>query len=265
MPLYLYGVVGGDVARAVAELSPPGLPTEHDPAPKVAALGDAHVAMLVSPIETSKVAPVRRNIEAHHRVVRAAFAEGTVIPMKFGHVAKGEKAVDGLLRAHGERFRSELARLDGKMEMGLRLRWDVENIFEHFVSQFREIRDYRDRIFGRSTPPSRNEQIELGRLFDQVRTEERARHMAAVLEVCEGIAEEHSEQPVRDEKEILNLALLIPRARMAEFEARVFRVAALFDNSFAFDYNGPWPPMSFVELELDLPAERTTAPARAQG
>jgi hypothetical protein len=39
---------------------------------------------------------------------------------------------------------------------------------------------------------------------------------------------------------------------MPQFEADVFEVAKQFDNNFALDYNGPWAPHNFVDVDLEL-------------
>ncbi|MEK7385166.1 MAG: GvpL/GvpF family gas vesicle protein, partial [candidate division NC10 bacterium] len=56
----------------------------------------------------------------------------------------------------------------------------------------------------------------------------------------------------RTEREAANLACLVGRDGREQFEAAVFEAAKLFDNSYAFDYNGPWAPHNFVDLTLDL-------------
>jgi hypothetical protein len=50
----------------------------------------------------------------------------------------------------------------------------------------------------------------------------------------------------------MNLACLVERPAMPQFENRVFEAAQQFDNNFAFDYNGPWAPHNFVEIDLKL-------------
>jgi hypothetical protein len=56
----------------------------------------------------------------------------------------------------------------------------------------------------------------------------------------------------RTEREAVNLACLVERDGQERFEAAVFEAAKLFDNSYAFDYNGPWAPHNFVDMTLDL-------------
>ncbi len=50
----------------------------------------------------------------------------------------------------------------------------------------------------------------------------------------------------------MNLACLVGRHLVAEFETGVLDAAGLFDDNFAFDYNGPWAPHNFVDIELDI-------------
>lgn len=50
----------------------------------------------------------------------------------------------------------------------------------------------------------------------------------------------------------MNLACLVDRTRIKEFEAGVVEAARSFSNDYAFDFNGPWPPHNFVEIELTL-------------
>jgi hypothetical protein len=50
----------------------------------------------------------------------------------------------------------------------------------------------------------------------------------------------------------MSLACLVGRNSQGDFEARILEAARLFDNNFAFDYNGPWAPHNFVEVDLNL-------------
>jgi hypothetical protein len=50
----------------------------------------------------------------------------------------------------------------------------------------------------------------------------------------------------------MNLACLVKRGALPKFETAIFEAAKLFDNNYSFDYNGPWAPHNFVELDLSL-------------
>ncbi len=249
-PQYVYGVLSRDNdLQYRLSLLEPGIGWE-----RITAVGYRDVAAIVSEYPSLEIKPLRQNLAGHHQVIRRLTARQTVVPMTFGHVSESQAAVLHLLKQNYAAIRAELERLDGKIEMGLKVLWDVDNIFQHFVKNHRDLAQFRDRIFGRSSPPSQAEKIELGRLFDQKVKAEREQHAQAVFEVMRGVAAEFRQLPPVDEKMVLHAAFLIERQREHSFEEAVHLAAKQFDSNFAFDYNGPWAPYNFVELALELAA-----------
>ena len=149
----------------------------------------------------------------------------------------------------------QLRRVAGRVEMGLRVAWDVNNIFDYFISISPELRAARDRVFGRHGQASQDEQIELGRTFERLLAQQRDAHSRIVERAMASCCAEIKRNPPRDEREVMALACLIRRESQGAFEAAVFEAASNFDNSFAFDYSGPWAPHSFAEMDLKLPAQ----------
>ena len=149
-------------------------------------------------------------------------------------------------------YQEQLERVAGKVEMGLRVAWDVPNIFEYFVNTHAELRLARDRLVGARHEFTQEEKIELGRMFDRLLNDDREDHTRKVERVLAPVCAEFKANPCRNEHEVMNLACLVRRDAQEEFSAGVFAAAKLFDNNFAFDYSGPWAPHNFVDLELDL-------------
>jgi hypothetical protein len=51
----------------------------------------------------------------------------------------------------------------------------------------------------------------------------------------------------------MNLACLVGRQSVEkDFENAVCAAAQEFDNNYTFDFNGPWAPHNFVDVELVL-------------
>ena len=50
----------------------------------------------------------------------------------------------------------------------------------------------------------------------------------------------------------MNLSCLVGRDDEARFEEGILKAASRFDNNFMFDYNGPWAPHNFVDVDLKL-------------
>ena len=241
---YLYAVISGSEDRSFGSFGIDG----HN----VYAISDGFISAVVSDVPNEKIRPERRHLAAHQEVLKRLMEESTPLPMSFGIIADGPRAIEKILSLNREAFLGQLHRVAGKVEMGLRVALDVPNIFDYFISTHPELRSARDRYFGAHREPSQEDKIELGRMFDRILTEDRENHAEKVEEVLSPYCFEIKRSKCRNEDEIMNLACLVEREAQARFEEGVFEAAGLFDNNFAFDYNGPWAPHNFVEIDLTM-------------
>lgn len=241
---YLYAVVAGSEERTYGPFGING--------GRVYAISDGRVAAVVSDVPNVKIRPERRNLAAQQEVLRRLMAESTVLPMSFGIIADSSTAVRRILSLNRKGFLEQLQRVAGKVEMGLRVAWDVPNIFEYFVNTHPELRVARDRFLGTHREPTQEDKIEVGRMFDRILNEDREAHTGKVEEVLFPHCYEIQQNPCRNEREVMNLACLVGREAQEEFESAMFEAAGLFDNNFSFDYNGPFAPHNFVDIDLRL-------------
>ena len=211
---------------------------------------EGRLTAVVSGISGSKIRPERRNLAAHQAVLRQLLEDTTPLPMTFGILADHPEAVRKILRRNQRMFLEQLQHVAGKVEMGLRVTWDVPNIFAYFISTNSELRSARDRLLGGNRPPSQEDKIELGRMFDRLLNEDRERHTEKVEQILACACVEVKADKCRDEREVMNLACLVAREAQESFGRAVFQAAQAFDNHFAFDYNGPWAPHNFVQVAL---------------
>jgi hypothetical protein len=241
---YLYAIIAGQ-----PELRYPA-----------AGLGDADIyaiavggiSAVVSDVAAGRLRAERRHLAAHRDVLARLMSSTTPLPVSFGTVAASAEAVRQILIQNQRSFVEQLNRVAGKAEMGLRVFWDVPNIFEYFINTHPELRVARDHLFGRRREPTQDEKLELGRFFENLLEEDREACAEKVEEGLSAAGVEHKRNKNRNEREILNLACLVPRGEQAAFEAQVLEVAKLFNNNYAFDYSGPWPPYNFVQMDLRL-------------
>lgn len=242
---YLYAVVDGVADRqAFAFRGMDGA--------EVYALVDDGIAAIVSDAPVQRLRPERRKLAAHHDVLKQLMADHATLPMSFGLVADGVDAVRRILRLNRPAFRDQLDRVRGKVEMGLRVVWDVPNIFEYAIVVHPELGELRDHLFRGGREPSQDEKIELGRLFDRCVTADREEYAEKVNRILQNRCAEIVTNPPRNEREVMNLACLVDRDRQRDFEQGVIEAAKFFDNNFAFDFNGPWPAHNFVDIDLRM-------------
>ncbi|HYB90219.1 MAG TPA: GvpL/GvpF family gas vesicle protein [Candidatus Binataceae bacterium] len=240
---YIYAVVG---SGSTASFDFPGI--NDRPIELVTFDG---IASVVSDLAAERIRPERRHLAAHRAVLaRLIEREGGVLPMRFGAIASGPAEIIRLLSRNRDLFARQLRRVAGKVEMGLRVAWDVPNIFEYFVNTNSDLRKMRDKLFLGAAGPRQEERIELGRTFERLLNETRLAHTGLVEDILSAYCSEISHNAIRQESEIMNLACLVARERRKDFENGVLEAARRFDNNFAFDYNGPWAPHSFAEISL---------------
>lgn len=216
---------------------------------------------VVSDTLSTRLRPERRNITAHQAVLHSLTEENTVLPMRFGVIARNAEAVQNLLTSNQKTIREHFERLNGRVEMGLRVSWDVANIYEYFVALHPVLSETRDEIWNRDSRDSnrREEKIRLGNLYESLRSADRKESTEKVKEVLFDYCEDIIENPVKKEKDVMNLACLVERKRLDEFAKGVFQASKLFDNVYLFDYTGPWAPHNFVTLDLHAPTAKKKA------
>jgi hypothetical protein len=240
---YLYAIVTAPGERTYDLAGIDGAP--------VYTIANGQVAAVVSDVLNDQIRPERRHLAAQQAVLKGLLSQAdAMLPMAFGIIADGPKAIQKILSRNHEAFLKQLKRVAGMVEMGLRVSWDVPNIFEYFVTTHQDLRAARDRFLGPYRNPSQEDKIELGRLFDHLLNEDREAFTEKVEEILSGYCREIKRNKCRTESQVMSLACLVGRNTQARFEAGVFEAAKLFDNNFTFDYNGPWAPHNFVELEL---------------
>jgi hypothetical protein len=242
---YLYAIVDGGGDREA-------LGFDGVDGAEVYSMGDGRISAVVSDLPDRKVRPERRKLAAHHEVLKKLMVDRTVLPMAFGLIADGPESVRRILRLNAQAFDEQIRRLKGKVEMGLRVAWDVPNIFEYALKVHPELAELRDHIFRGGREPSQDDKIEVGRTFDRLMTEDREAHGDRVSAILSPHCAEIRSNKVRNDREVLNFACLVDRDKMKDFESGVIEAARFFDNHFAFDFNGPWPPHNFVEIELRI-------------
>lgn len=238
---YLYAIISGGEDRTYGPFGING--------GDVYTIAEGQVEAVVSDLPDEKIRPERRHLAVHQEVLMRLMKETTPLPMAFGIIADGRKAIRRILARNQDVLAAQLHRVAGRVEMGLRVALDVPNIFEYFVTTHQELRQARDSLLRAYREPTQEDKIEIGRLFDRILNEDREEYADKVQEIMTGHCRELKANKCRNEREVMNLACLVGREAQAEFESGVFEAAKLFNNNFTFDYNGPWAPHNFVEIE----------------
>jgi hypothetical protein len=233
---YVYAFVRAADAAAITDTGLHGL---HDVQIESDAFGE--LAAITSAIETSTIRPRRKLLAAHQNVVAEISKRWDMLPVSFGLVASDENELAEIAAANSDRLLEVLDRVSGKVEMSLVLSWATEDVFGYLVSKNPELQQARDQIAAGQA--SRDDMI-----LNHSRETEANRITAGLAAACDEI----DQQDPKAEKEIVRVNCLIERDTEQAFEAAVHQLAANYNEEYAFSFNGPWPPYSFVDLKLSV-------------
>ena len=250
---YLYAITAPDLAPDLSGL--PAIADETGPR-AVEYISDGPFGMVLSSFLGRRIRPERKNLAAHQAVLRALMSQRVCfLPVAFGVIVPSRGELLELLHAHQAGIAADLEKLSTRVEMGLRVTWDVPNIFEFFVARNPELAHLRDRVLKRPGGVLRSEMIAVGQKFEALLNAAREQALETLKRALLRCVMDFRADPARGEKMIVNLACLIERDQEKAFEQAVLSAASSFDDHYAFDYNGPWPPFHFVSVSLPDPVQ----------
>lgn len=243
---YIYAIIGGTQNHDFGSIGLNGS--------DVYTVADGDVSAVISNVpKTGKLRPERRHLAAHQAVLTRLTEYGaTVLPVSFGTIAEGSEAVRKLLSRYQQDLTHEVNRVEGKVEMELRVSLEAPNIFEYFIHNHPELKEARDRVFDGKHEPSRDEKIDLGQTFERILDQEREKCTKMVERAIEPYCKEIKQNKCRNEKEVMRLSCLIEKGTKKDFESAVDEASKPFDDNFVFEYTGPFPPYNFIEIHLKV-------------
>lgn len=210
------------------------------------------IAAVVSRTAVAIFDPTRENALAHEHVIETVMKNHTIIPMSFGTVFRTDDDIREVLKGIYSSVQDVLGQMAGKLEFGLKVNWDRDQIIEELKQQDEEIRRFHHEIIRKQLQSTYFARMQLGRMIDKALAERATQY---VREIYEGLriccVASRDNQPIGD-KMIMNAAFLVEREREAEFDRVVNKIARKYGKRLKFKYTGPWPPYNFVNIRLKL-------------
>ena len=196
--------------------------------------------------------PTRENVFAHEQVNEAVMREFTVLPMAFGALFRTDDDIIELIRGTYDALRDVLAKMEGKVEFGLKVNWDRDKVTAELEQTNDEIRHLKEQITSRTTGSTYFARMQLGRLIETALTDQADAYIREVYSQLRDTAvASRANKPIGD-RMIMNAAFLIERDRESEFDQKVKEIASKYEDKLSFRYTGPWPPYNFVHIRLKL-------------
>jgi len=262
---YIYCIIGANGGKKFTPLDGkyltrftlPGIGGGSD---QIYSISYRDIAAVISASPVMRYPISRENTIAHQKVLEELMEEFTVLPVKFGTVASSKDGVCAADRIRGEvlkvrygEFKELLVKMDNKIELGLKAIWtDMKTIFQEIVDENREIRKLRQKLFSKPVTQPFGEKATLGEMVIHALERKKSKEERDILNVLKDNYIDKRINKVFGDKMITNLAFLVERSKVEEFDRLVDKLDTTYDGRIKFKYVGPVPPINFVELVIFL-------------
>ena len=218
--------------------------------PDVYTIAYRDMSAVVSDVPIAPLDSTRENVLAHERVNETVMRDHTVIPMSFGTIFKTREDILELLRSAYEAFTDVLNKMADKLEFGLKVLWDRDEMVRAIEQEDEDIHRLKTEISSQkgSTYFAR---MQYGRLIDGALQQRLERYVTELLQRLRDVSVASRVNRAIGDKMIMNAAFLVQRNQEAAFDRRIKEIASRFEK-LTFKYTGPWPPYNFVNIRLKL-------------
>ena len=236
---YVYGIVLADApVEVVAEAGLGGQVELHT---------DGSVGALVEAVEIDRPLGRRRDLVAHSTVLNTMAAHGPVLPMRFGSVVDGERAVvEELLAPQQEHFLEMLGQVAGHVQFTLRAHYVLDTVLAEIVAADPEIAQLRRETKDLPEDATHFKRIRLGELVSKAVDARRRADADDLISRIAPVVEDWVAREVAGMDTMADYALLVSSDRQTELEAAAEVLAAELDGRVRLSLAGPMAVFDFV-------------------
>jgi hypothetical protein len=207
--------------------------------------GDLGLAVSRADGRESELRP--ENILAHNAVMEQLMERFSVLPVRYGTLLNQESAGQELIQQHGDQFRWQLHRLRGKVEMGVKVLWNISKVQSELLDS--EIsRDLILQQLGSSSPGHRYLRRKYLEQAPEMQSLQLAKQVATGLHKPLALKSVAAVQELlRTPNLMLSGAYLLTRESVGAFREELERLRKCYSD-YRFLLSGPWPPYHFVKI-----------------
>ena len=257
---YVYGIAPAAAAPAIESAGLAGID-----ASRVRAIAERELAAVASDLPEDEwrddVLNERiRDLEwltpraASHQEVNARAMEiaSALIPLSFGTLFKTEKDIVEFLEDTYGALRDVLQKMKDKLEFGLKVNWDRDQVLADVEQEYEEIRRLKAQIEGDQASSTYFARMQLGRLVEQALAQKSEGFVREIYDELRDSAIASRSNKVIGDRMIMNAAFLVDRSHAEAFDQKVQEIGRRYEGKLKFTYTGPWPPYNFVTIRLQL-------------
>lgn len=205
------------------------------------------ISAAVSDIEKERLEVSKEYALVYERIVENLMARYALLPMRFGTLVKDDKDVIAILEKYYDDFVTNLRRVRGKFEYGLKVLWDVEEASLK-IKSINEIEDSKgfDQLKGNS--PYKKYLLEKLKehKFEEALMKKAQEIIEDIHRPLKKLSSLSKFKKMATKRIILDAAYLVEKEKKEAFIQR-FKELKERRQDLKFLLTGPWPPYNFIK------------------
>jgi hypothetical protein len=258
--MYLYAVMAGE---HILDLGPCGVPDGTTEVVSVAAHGHTAVVSAYEGLRFTELTreDVLRRLVVHQRVIELVNDESSVLPARLGTVLSSEDEVRMVLRRFQQPLAVALREVDGAVEIDLSATWDMTAIFAD-IAQEPAVAALASAVDRGEADENLAARVRVGMLVQEATEKRREQYRRRIVGDVVSFTRDAQPNPQVTDDMVVNVALLVERSELPNFDAAVDRLGEELGDRLSFRYVGPLPPYSFATVDVVRPDPNTVESAR---
>lgn len=190
------------------------------------------------------------HLSIYQSVIERVMKDYTVIPVKFGMIAKDESEVRQILLKGYSELRETLDEMQNKIEFDVVALWsDFDSMLKEIGEQ-KEIKVLKAKINAEPAQVTLNDRIKIGRKVKVLLDKRRDETLKIIQNTLNEIAVDTYAHECLDDKMLMNTAFLIEKDKEAQFDKLINEIDNRLQGKVNFRCVGPLPPYSFSQVEV---------------
>lgn len=243
---YLYAIMREERPREFGRI---GIGERND---EVYTVRHKDLSCVVSNSPFRKYPVSRENCLAHQKVLEEVMREYTILPVRYGVIAEDLDLVrDKLLKDYYEMLQEQLDRMQGKVELGLKVMWkDMPAIYKEVVEENEELRKIRDALQKRGA--THDQRMQLGEMVEKALIMKKEKEQKTLLSPLTSLASDQKDNYLMGEFMVINSVFLVGENTVKEFDQKVSQMADKHRERLKCKYFGPVPLYNFVNVPVHI-------------
>jgi hypothetical protein len=217
---------------------------------ELAAFSHNGLTTVLGETNRGKVVADTENALAYAKVIDELFRYDAVLPVRYGTLIDSDVAVVTLLEKYGTIFKQNLQRLANKEEFSLKILWDYENGSSKIRQQMEAAGVNAQPLFSGSSATKEYllQKVKAHRFENAliVHAEQLIGEISLLVELFSPV---HHFKKMVSKTMILEGVFLLEKGQKEGF-SQAFGQLKNQHEDLRFLLTGPWPPYSFIELDM---------------